>query len=69
MTSRGRRGRTSRRFVWNSALGGTGWARGLIGAHDLIIAGTAIAIGYRVATANPRDFTRIPGLGVEVWGG
>jgi len=39
-----------------------------IGAHDLIIGATAIAIDYQVATANARDFQRIPGLRVQVWG-
>lgn len=35
-----------------------------IGAHDLWIAATALAHGYAVATANPRDFSRVPGLTV-----
>lgn len=35
-----------------------------IGAHDLWIAATALAFGYSVATANPRDFERVPGLDV-----
>ena len=33
-----------------------------IGAHDLIIAATAIANGYDILTDNPRDFARVPGL-------
>jgi predicted nucleic acid-binding protein len=33
-----------------------------VGAHDLLIAATAIACGYAVLTHNLRDFTRIPGL-------
>jgi predicted nucleic acid-binding protein len=37
------------------------------GAHDLIIGATAIASGFQVATANARDFHRIPGLRVQVW--
>ncbi len=35
-----------------------------IGAHDLWIGATALAHGYAVATANARDFERIPGLTV-----
>lgn len=36
----------------------------LIGAHDLWIAATALSHGMDVATANPRDFERVPGLNV-----
>lgn len=36
----------------------------LIGAHDLWIAATALSRGMDVATANPRDFERVPGLNV-----
>ncbi len=35
-----------------------------IGAHDLWIAATALGYGMGVATANPRDFERVPGLNV-----
>lgn len=35
-----------------------------VGAHDLWIAATALAHGYAVATANVRDFARVPGLTV-----
>ena len=35
-----------------------------IGAHDLIIAATARAIGYGVITANSAEFQRVPGLTV-----
>jgi tRNA(fMet)-specific endonuclease VapC len=35
-----------------------------IGAHDRIVAATAIAVGWRVATANTRHFERVPGLDV-----
>ena len=38
-----------------------------IGAHDLIIAATAVATGATVITANTREFTRVPGLLVENW--
>lgn len=33
-----------------------------IGAHDRLVAATAIAAGWRVGTANVRHFARIPGL-------
>jgi len=33
-----------------------------IGAHDLIIASTAISLGYSVLTHNLRDFKKIKGL-------
>jgi tRNA(fMet)-specific endonuclease VapC len=35
-----------------------------VGAHDRIVAATAIANGWRVATANMRHFDHIPGLDV-----
>jgi tRNA(fMet)-specific endonuclease VapC len=35
-----------------------------VGAHDRLVAATAIAAGWRVATANVRHFRRIPGLEV-----
>ena len=37
-----------------------------VGAHDLLIAATAIAAGYRVATRDRRSFGKIPGLQVVV---
>jgi len=44
-------------------------ARGeAVGAHELIIGATAIAIDFQVATINPRDFQRIPGLRIQTWG-
>ena len=36
----------------------------LIGTHDQIIAAIARRHGYRVATLNPVDFNRVPGLAV-----
>lgn len=36
-----------------------------IGAHDLLIAATALAKGYRILTDNLRDFQRVPGLAVQ----
>ncbi|MGN6557652.1 MAG: PIN domain-containing protein [Solirubrobacterales bacterium] len=36
----------------------------LIGSHDLWIAATALSQGMAVATANVRDFERVPGLTV-----
>jgi predicted nucleic acid-binding protein len=35
-----------------------------VGAHDRIVAATAIAAGWRVGTANLRHFGRVPGLDV-----
>jgi tRNA(fMet)-specific endonuclease VapC len=35
-----------------------------IGAHDRIVAATAISAGWRVGSANERHFNRIPGLDV-----
>ena len=37
-----------------------------VGAHDLIIAATAIAHDYTVITSNRRDFEKIEGLRLEV---
>jgi len=37
-----------------------------IGAHDLIIASTALSLGFSVATFNIRHFERIEGLKIEV---
>lgn len=37
-----------------------------IGAHDLIIGSTALALGFSVATANKRHFDRINGLKIEI---
>lgn len=34
----------------------------IVGAHDLLIAATAISLGYEVLTTNERDFGRIHGL-------
>jgi tRNA(fMet)-specific endonuclease VapC len=33
-----------------------------VGAHDRLVAATAMATGWRVGTANVRHFNRIPGL-------
>ena len=42
-------------------------ARGdVIGAHDLLIAATALLHGHAVATFNGEDFARVPGLEVVV---
>lgn len=35
-----------------------------VGAHDRIVAATAISNGWRIGTANTRHFERIPGLHV-----
>jgi tRNA(fMet)-specific endonuclease VapC len=37
-----------------------------IGAHDRIVAATAMSAGWRVASANTRHFSRIPGLDVAL---
>lgn len=39
----------------------------LIGAHDLLIAATALAHDLAIATRNPRDFGRVEGLRVATW--
>jgi tRNA(fMet)-specific endonuclease VapC len=39
----------------------------LIGAHDLLIAATALAHGLKVATRNKREFERVENLAIEVW--
>lgn len=42
-------------------------AKGIpVGAHDLLIAATALAAGYRVMTRDRRGFGRVPGLEVLV---
>ena len=41
----------------------------MIGPHDLWLAATCIAHGLTMVTANVREFVRVPGLTVEVWGG
>lgn len=38
-----------------------------VGAHDLVIAATALAVGFGVATRDLRSFPRIPGLVVTRW--
>jgi tRNA(fMet)-specific endonuclease VapC len=35
-----------------------------VGAHDRLVAATAMTAGWRVATANVRHFNRVPGLDV-----
>lgn len=40
-----------------------------IGTHDLWIASAAVARALHLATLNEREFGRVPGLEVEVWGG
>lgn len=39
----------------------------LIGAHDLWLAAAAVAHDLTLATANVREFSRVPGLRVEHW--
>ena len=38
-----------------------------MGAHDLIIAATAVQLGYAVATCDRRSFSRVDGLAVDYW--
>lgn len=40
----------------------------LIGPNDLWLAATCLAHGLTIVTANVREFARVPGLEVEVWG-
>ena len=40
----------------------------IIGPNDLWLAATCLAHGLTIVTANVREFARVPGLGVEVWG-
>ena len=49
-------------------MGGAFERRAAGGTHDLLIAATALAVGYGVLTVDIRDFGRIPGLRVEIWG-
>lgn len=49
--------------LW-AALQGRGQS---VGAHDLLIAATALTLGFRVVTANVREFRRVPDLAVEDW--
>jgi tRNA(fMet)-specific endonuclease VapC len=37
---------------------------GEVGAHDRLVAATALSAGWRIGTANIRPFNRIPGLDV-----
>ena len=47
--------------IW-AAIARKGWT---VGAHDLIIAATAISLDYTIATVNIRDFEKIPGVKME----
>ena len=38
-----------------------------VGAHDLIIGATAVALDYRVATCDLRSVPKIPGVRVLAW--
>jgi predicted nucleic acid-binding protein len=38
-----------------------------LGAHDLLIGATALALGFDVATRDRRSFPKIPGLKVLLW--
>jgi len=47
--------------IW-ATIARQGWT---VGAHDLIIAATAISLDYSVLTVNIRDFEKIPGVKME----
>ena len=38
-----------------------------IGAYDALLAGHALALGAVFVTHNTKEFSRVPGLGVEDW--
>jgi tRNA(fMet)-specific endonuclease VapC len=38
-----------------------------IGANDMMIAATALAVGATLVTRNQREFLRVSGLAVETW--
>lgn len=42
-------------------------AGAIIGPHDLWLAATCVAHGLTMVTANMREFSRVPGLELEVW--
>jgi tRNA(fMet)-specific endonuclease VapC len=37
----------------------------MIGAHDLMLAATALSLGWSVATLNVQEFRRVPGLSIR----
>jgi tRNA(fMet)-specific endonuclease VapC len=39
-----------------------------VGPHDLWLAATCVAHGLTMVTGNVREFARVPGLDLEVWG-
>jgi predicted nucleic acid-binding protein len=39
----------------------------VVGAHDLLVAATALAAGHCVATRDKKDFGKIPGVKVVNW--
>jgi tRNA(fMet)-specific endonuclease VapC len=52
----------------HAALAASLSARGVtIGAHDLLIAATAVSLDFAVATRDTRSLRRIQGLDVLVW--
>jgi predicted nucleic acid-binding protein len=38
-----------------------------IGAHDLVVAATALFLDYRIATRDRRSYPKIPGLEIIYW--
>jgi len=50
----------------HARLGAALVRRGItVGTHDLMVAATALARGFSVATRDRRSFPRIPGLDIE----
>ena len=48
-------------WIWSQLASLASQGR-LIGAYDLLIAGTAICLSYSLATLNVNEFSRVPGL-------
>jgi tRNA(fMet)-specific endonuclease VapC len=39
----------------------------MIGLHDLIIAATCLTLGYKLVSANEREFAQVTGLVIDNW--
>jgi tRNA(fMet)-specific endonuclease VapC len=53
--------------IYGALRGSLEKAGNTIGPMDLLIASTALEHRLRLVTRNDREFSRIPGLSVEVW--
>jgi predicted nucleic acid-binding protein len=52
----------------HALLGADLRARGrAVGRHDLLVAATAVYLGFAVGTRDRRSFPRMPGLEVHYW--